>query len=91
MGLLEDRKQAVHDNGLLEAKAVPLEQMLAAWSGLDLDPNEIRELAPVIAFTVVQALAAGMPVIGVAASMWWEGLATGLLLAEVRAKAAADA
>lgn len=82
------RMQARKDSVSHELLAGTLEegQARAVFSGLDLDVDEIFELQPQIVTAFALALAAGhISNVGLAAAgLFWDGIATGLLMAEAR-------
>lgn len=59
----------------------------ATFSGLDLDVDEIYELQPLVAASFMGAVLQGLDPGLAAAGLYWDGIATGLLIAEQRAKA----
>jgi hypothetical protein len=54
------------------------------FSGLDLDIDEVFEVHRIMARTVLGGLAEGNNAVLVGAGMWFDGLVTGLLIAEAR-------
>jgi hypothetical protein len=61
-----------------------------AYSGLDLDFDELREVKLTVASSFVASLSQGCHPAVAAAELFADGLATGLLLAEERQKAEAS-
>jgi len=77
-----DRKDA---GGIGEGKRVQREDVSRRMlSGLDLDYDEIQRLKVPLATAPMEAIKAGLPVVEVMSGQWFDGLITGLLLAESR-------
>lgn len=86
----EERKTAA---GLGEQPVIRDQEVVRrSWSGLDLDLGEVEELLPyLMRAALIGILTTGLPPAKIAADLWCDGLAVGLLVAEARAKAEATA
>lgn len=83
---MEDRKIAAgvtHGEG----QVVNDDQMRAVWSGLDLELAEVDAFRRQVMEAAYASELAGIPGCAVAAGMYFDGIATGILIAEQREKA----
>ena len=87
---LDERKNAIVGRVAEQATPVTKEALLGVFSGFDLEPEEIAEMEVFLAGHGLSMVAEGCPPPHMVASVWVDGLAMGLLIAEERAKAGAS-
>jgi hypothetical protein len=78
---LNDRKLAA---GADSATPVEINTASPVYSGLDLDPYELEQGAKMAEVVAQKLLDVGESPVSAAASLWLDGIAMGLLLAEAR-------
>lgn len=83
---LEERKLATGIDGDKAGQFQDEDGTRRAFSGLDLDIDEVFAFNVVMVRTTLSGIAEGNPAGLVGAGMWFDGLATGLMIAEARAR-----
>lgn len=83
---LKERKAAASIDVSGFGEAVDVEVFRRIWSGLDLDMDEVLERAQSVRYSAFGSLSSGMNAVDVVAGYWFDGIATGLLIAEARAR-----
>lgn len=81
---LEARKDAGGLNMQQAGQIVGEDVTRRVWSGLDINLDEVDEIKREIAVSILGGILEGNHPVTVGTGMWFDGLATGLLIAEAR-------
>jgi hypothetical protein len=84
---MEDRKEAAQIPGMGGMVAEDTARMI--FSGVGLDFDEIMELTPRVKATILAGLVRGLAPTAMGAGLYFDGIVTGLLIAEARDREAA--
>jgi hypothetical protein len=87
---LDQRKQSIASASKEEPAVVTKDQALNLFGGFDLDPTELHQVEDFIGVHCVAMMAQGIAPLHAIASVFADGLAMGLLIAEERGKAGAS-
>lgn len=88
---VDARKRAAGLGSAAAGETAPLADVDLILVGLDLDNDELRDMATLCADQALEHIIAGRPPAAIAGGLWADGLMTGLMLAEMRARAEARA
>ncbi len=81
-----DRKGAAMSEEQVGTVVRDLDTLLLAFSGYDLDLDELMEIKTMIGMQGLEGMVRGVPPAEIAGGAWVDGLITGLILAKKRAE-----